>query len=148
LHQALLAGKNQEHKSRNEGNKKRQIARRKRVGKMARLDVLGIAREVFTVSDDNDPTEPQIVHILVHAPRGTTEVFSSITSLYLEFTDVKGNLVDHHLGEMKVTVLTTDIDSEFVVHIQITAFLSDRNFNHPWKGGGTVELLFLGPTQE
>jgi hypothetical protein len=115
---------------------------------MPKLNVLGIAREVFNVSDDNDPTEPQTVHILIPAPKGTTEVFSSITSISMEFLDVKGNLTDHHLGEMKVMVLLTGIDSEFIVNVQITAFLNDRNFNHPWKGSGTIELLFLGPAQE
>jgi hypothetical protein len=66
----------------------------------------------------------------------------------MEFIDIKGNLTDHHLGEMKVMVLITDIASESTAHIQVTAFLNDRNFNHPWKGGGTIELLFLGPAQE
>lgn len=115
---------------------------------MPKLSVLGIAREVFNVSDKNDPTEPQTVHILVPAPKGTTEVFSSITSISMEFIDVKGHLADHHLGEIKVMVLTKDIDNEFMVNVQVTAFLNDRNFNHPWKGGGTIEMLFLGPAQE
>ena len=114
---------------------------------MSNLVVLGVAREVFHVSDDSDPTEPQKTTILVPTPKGTTEVFSALSSISLEFVDQLGYVTDHHLGDMQVTVLVTGIDSAFVANVQVTAFLNDRNFNQPWKGSGTVDLLFLGPAQ-
>lgn len=111
---------------------------------MPQLVVLGVAREIFHVSDESDPTEPQKVLILVPVPKGTTEVFSALSSISWEFVDLKGHVTDHHLGDIQVTVLVTGIDSESIATVQITAFLNDRNFNQPWKGSGTVELLFLG----
>lgn len=113
---------------------------------MSQFTILGISREIFHVSDESDPTEPQKAIILVPVPRGTTKVFSALSSISWEFIDLKGHVTDHHLGDIRVTALVTGLDSESIATIEVTAFLNDRNFNQPWKASGTVELLFLGPS--
>jgi Na+/H+ antiporter NhaD/arsenite permease-like protein len=55
---------------------------------MPQLTVLGVAREIFHMSDESDPTEPQKAIILIPVPKGTTEVFSALSSISWEFVDL------------------------------------------------------------